>query len=137
MDPLTGADTDRVDFLIEDPASLAPMRQWITEWRNAGLFTADDDDLVAILLVCTELAINAIEHAQPPRVLRIAPAWGDCCLLIELDDAGPPVQSLSVDPVTTAHHGRGLAIVAAMVTDWGVDHRRLGKTVWAYVDTRE
>src|ERR1700754_3688802 len=94
----------------------------LTEW---DLLPVVDD----ALLVVSELAANAITHAASDYRVRLASTpWS---LRIEVRDGGqgtpePQPQSL------TNEHGRGLLMVAAIASSWGIERsegRR--KLVWA------
>lgn len=86
-----------------------------------------------IALVVTELVNNAVLHARSRPRLRVAVADGS--LTVEVFDDGPGLPVLkSLDDAPTVS-GRGLALVDAMATAWGVrpDPGGVGKTVWATV----
>lgn len=91
--------------------------------------TGSEDPKVA--LVATELVTNAVRHSSEAPALS-ARRQGEI-VRIEVHDGGPgmPVQH-SLDPAATS--GRGMALVAAVSEDWGVEHTGdPGKTVWAEV----
>ena len=91
------------------------------------------DSLDMIVLVASELVGNAVRHTPPASGL-IDVDW-------ELDSKGltvcvadastklPRPRRAQVHEVT----GRGLAIVAAVADDWGVDTGPGGKQVWAHI----
>ena len=81
------------------------------------------------LLVASELATNAVLHAQSTCRLRLV--LGPRTLRIEVSDAG--IGTPEPQPVSfTEEHGRGLLLVAALSTAWGLEtSSRLGKSVWA------
>lgn len=84
----------------------------------------------AALMIVTELATNAVEHADPP--IELCVAVRQQVLRIEVSDRGtvPPVPSLrcAVGPTTGAH---GLRLVAGLASRWGIIPTAWGKTVWA------
>ncbi|MFF4835889.1 ATP-binding protein [Streptomyces sp. NPDC001315] len=96
-----------------------------------------------VLLVMSELASNAAEHAVPQAVdgdpdvrlgLDLAPAH---LLLTVSDHADNPPVHQPDDDVALAESGRGLSIVEALSEDWGWTARPpAGKTVWAKLSTR-
>ncbi|HVE74338.1 MAG TPA: SpoIIE family protein phosphatase [Mycobacteriales bacterium] len=92
--------------------------------RDEPAAVIDDARLVAI-----ELVTNATLHGLPPvtvRVLRHAE-----CVRIEVEDAGQSAPMLPAHS-TEAMTGRGLRLVAAVSSRWGVDPSRSGgKIVWA------
>ena len=81
----------------------------------------------AVLLV-SELVTNSVLHGGPPVVVAV-----DCD---EAHPAGPGARRLPrrCRPRGTPHSGdesgRGLALVAEMSADWGVDTEEDGKHVW-------
>ncbi len=82
-------------------------------------------------LVTSELVTNALLHGGAPvrlRVLRTADA-----VRLEVEDAGRQAP-VPLQPSADAMTGRGLALVAALSTAWGVERGRDGgKVVWAEV----
>jgi GAF domain-containing protein/anti-sigma regulatory factor (Ser/Thr protein kinase) len=89
--------------------------------------TADD-----VALIVTELVTNGLLHGQLPVTLRISRAGER--VRIEVEDAGRelPVRIRSNTDTMT---GRGLGLVAALATNWGVEATAAGgKVVWAEVD---
>ncbi|MGP9021179.1 ATP-binding protein [Streptomyces sp. BR1] len=92
----------------------------------------DVDDVDRMLLVCSELATNAVQHGRRPGHLfevRVTAEGATC--LVEVSDASP----LPPRPVSAGsdnEHGRGLQLVAALAEEIGHRPRHpLGKTVWA------
>lgn len=89
-------------------------------------------------LVVSELVTNAVLHAADSEVLqlslvnltdgvRIVVADGSSITPVVRDLSGPPG---SVDGRSYATSGRGMALVHALATRWGVDPREHGKQVW-------
>jgi anti-sigma regulatory factor (Ser/Thr protein kinase) len=87
--------------------------------------------------VGAELLGNAVRHAQPLPGGVIHLTWR-----VELSDAGPRVHLRVTDGGSNltptrraadpdAVDGRGLAIVAALALQWGVDRAGPGSCVWA------
>jgi CheY-like chemotaxis protein len=101
-------------------------REFVTEivagWGLQGLL----DDA---LLIVSELAANAITHAQSACLLRLS--LTEASMRIEVIDTGggtPEPQP----PSWTEEHGRGLHLVAALTTAWGMEViPGEGKLVWA------
>lgn len=96
------------------------VRDLLAQWSLDDLM--DDAGLVV-----TELVANAIEHAASECQLSISRY--DDGVRIEVHDAGsgtPEPQPVS----ETAEDGRGLLIVGALSSAWGIDDEPHGKTVW-------
>jgi two-component sensor histidine kinase len=92
------------------------------------------DRLADAMAIAAELVGNAIRHAAPLPGGVIRVAWRLLTgggVLIRVTDGGsaksPQVRPPSIDAVD----GRGLAIVSALSTRWGVEHDGLGQCVWA------
>ena len=103
-------------------------RSWVSA-RTPQLSAETVDDA---LLVVSELVTNAVRHGSPEVVLSLE--LFDDKLRIAVHDAGAALPLFPVEPPSIARPaGRGLLIVAATASDWGVSQweGRPGKTVWA------
>ncbi|MFF0061830.1 ATP-binding protein [Streptomyces sp. NPDC005279] len=91
-------------------------------------------------LVVAELASNAVLHARVPgRDFALRLEHRTDALRIEVADVrgDRPVAAPPMTTATTADHGRGLVIVDALASRWGVtDRPGPGKVVWAEIDLR-
>lgn len=92
-------------------------------------------------LVVTELVANAVRHGPAAADGAIRVDWdvADGLLRLEVSAGGPgPGSGLAVSPVGTsdAESGRGLGIVAALSTGWGVRPSASGNAVWAELPVR-
>jgi hypothetical protein len=92
-------------------------RSWVRAHLPDLTRSARDD----VLLLVSELVTNAVRHGAPDVVLS---------LRLSADRIIATVQ-----PTLERPTGRGLLIVAATSSDWGVDQRlgKAGKTVWVEV----
>ncbi|MET0729464.1 MAG: ATP-binding protein [Acidimicrobiales bacterium] len=107
-----------------EPASVRAARSLVA----TALPDLGEEQVESLQLMVSELATNAVRHADAPFQVSIRRA--DSGLRVEVFDEGPgtPVKG-SPDP--TMPSGRGLIIVDALADSWGVDqHPREGKTVW-------
>ena len=80
----------------------------------------------AVLMV-SELVTNSVLHGGPPVVVGV-----DCNgneLQVRVRD-GSPAMPAPRSAQQSDEHGRGLALVAEMSADWGVDPEPDGKHVW-------
>jgi serine phosphatase RsbU (regulator of sigma subunit)/anti-sigma regulatory factor (Ser/Thr protein kinase) len=78
--------------------------------------------------VVSELVTNAILHGAEPVTLRIL--RGEHALRLEVEDSGRTIPVVSL-PSTDMMTGRGLSLVAAIASGWGVEESLVGKVVWA------
>jgi anti-sigma regulatory factor (Ser/Thr protein kinase) len=98
---------------------------------RSALSSADPELAEDAELVVSELTTNAALHGTPPVTVRLRVGSG---VRIEVEDAGrhlPVVLPSELDATT----GRGLSLIAAVATRWGVE--RLsggGKQVWAELE---
>jgi len=78
------------------------------------------------VLVVAELVSNARRHGCLPCVLRLSLDPTRRHLLVFVEDAAPADDA--VWPV-----GAGLSLVDGLTSDWAVESRPRGKTVWAEI----
>ncbi|GAA2737662.1 hypothetical protein GCM10009867_25710 [Pedococcus aerophilus] len=93
----------------------------------------DDDQVDDVALVCTELVTNVVLHTAGPVSLTVR--VDGTGVLVEVSDDEPtlsPERHRSHD--LAAESGRGLTIVEAISSSWGVRCAGRSKTVWAHVD---
>jgi serine/threonine-protein kinase RsbW len=113
-----------------DAASAAVVREQISVDLEARSVTRDSVE--DVLLVATELVGNAVVHSPDVGDLDVAWDVDGATVIVRVHD------SSSVEPRrrtagSDASNGRGLAIVAAIANEWGVNHVAQGKQVWARV----
>ncbi|MEV7284442.1 ATP-binding protein [Streptomyces sp. NPDC093252] len=93
-----------------------------------------DDTRDDVLLVVSELVTNAYRYGtEPGDSLLVAVRTTPTCVRVEVHDPRrrhPRLRTASGERA----RGRGLHIVAALATRWGVEDRPFGKAVWAEVD---
>ena len=93
----------------------------LSNWRN--------DDLVAdATIVVGELATNAVVHAASPFELAVVRRPGSVRLVVRDTSAARPELR---EPSTDRLGGRGMILVDALCSTWGVDPDPEGKAVWA------
>lgn len=81
-------------------------------------------------LVVSELVTNAALHGEAPITVRVLV---NRVARVEVHDHGRSAPIL-LKQGTDAMTGRGLSMVAAVASDWGVEPAAEGKTVWAELD---
>ncbi len=80
--------------------------------------------------VLTELATNAALHARSAYTVHLVLEPNE--LLVEVTDSSPvPPQARGYGSDATT--GRGIALVEALSTRWGVEASPTGKTVWCRI----
>lgn len=80
-------------------------------------------------LIATELVTNAHLHGSAPIKFRLYYTDPNT-LRMDVTDAAAALPRV-MHPDSEAEHGRGLLLVQAMSTTWGVLKADEGKTVWA------
>jgi DNA-binding NarL/FixJ family response regulator len=92
------------------------------------------DPLDDALLVVSELVSNAIVHARSSCELRLG--LSPVIVRVEVVDAGGGTPD-PLPPSRTRPHGRGLTLIDAVASAWGVDPQVAGgKVVWAEIPRR-
>lgn len=104
--------------------SVARLRHFViqaVQERSPGV----DCDTVALLV--SEIATNALVHGTGDVRLRVVPQPRS--VRVEVLDGSTSVPTKRAAAVLD-EGGRGIALVEAMASDWGVDVTPEGKTVW-------
>ena len=86
-----------------------------------------DDRAAALSLPVTELVTNAQIHAR--TAVEVVIVDGGVILRVEVRDGSPHLPVIR-SRERTAGTGRGLALVAALATRWGVEPTPTGKSTW-------
>lgn len=142
-------------LLINRPSqpSEPPMRTYRLAAPNSEITPKVARDMVAALLTATdhpslvdtarllvsEVVTNAFRHAAA-LVLTVEATVSLGSLTVRVSDADHRHQPTErrCFPDATAEHGRGLALVNALATGWGVsvcgNTHRTGKSVWFVLD---
>jgi anti-sigma regulatory factor (Ser/Thr protein kinase) len=116
------------------PASAGEVRRQLgADLADAGLPPAVIGDAT---LVVSELVGNSVRYATPlpGGVLEVSWTVDPDCVRLQVSDGGGPSVPVRHDAGPEDVRGRGLAIVAALARDWGVEVSRNGggpmSTVW-------
>jgi PAS domain S-box-containing protein len=93
--------------------------------------SASDSEADALVLMLSELATNAVQHAATEFEVGVGVAADGHHVRVEVTDSAagfPTPQEQAAD----AHHGRGLHILRTLAEAWGIELRRdrPGKTIW-------
>ena len=113
-------------FPAEITAPAAARRLLTNTLRLAGY---DGDLLDDARIVISELAANAVVHARSPFTVSIHSR--DSTLRILVRDESQVVPTMHGPSSATAPSGRGMHLIAALATRWGIDLTSDGKVVWA------
>ncbi|MEV6239156.1 ATP-binding protein [Lentzea sp. NPDC051838] len=123
-----GTSARTLHTLPEDQPDLVAMRAWV----GTLLRDLPEDVRLDVLLVCTELASNAYEHAIGPRAVRVQRHVD--FIRVEVDDHTPASLPRLGESRLGSSRGRGLMLTAAISRCWGTREMVGGKTVWAEID---
>jgi anti-sigma regulatory factor (Ser/Thr protein kinase) len=88
----------------------------------------DDEWNSEVALVVSELVANAVRHAWSQ--LAISMDLAEEQVTMSVTDGSPQVPR-QPSTSTFAESGRGVAIIQALVDEWGVERQPRGKRVWA------
>lgn len=117
--------------LPPEVASVTRARHYVRDTLTAfGAPDCADDAQLAV----SELIANAVKHARTPLVLELAA--DDDCLTVSVVDGERELAS-QVQQHELAESGRGLRIVAAVASEWGVEPRDEGKALWFRLPLRK
>src|SRR5687768_7170778 len=114
--------------LPEEQPDLVAMRAWV----GTLLRDLPEDVRLDVLLVCTELASNAYEHAAGPRAMRVQRHTD--FIRVEVDDHTPAELPHLGESRLGDCRGRGLILVANLSRCWGTREFAGGNTVWAEIN---
>ncbi len=115
------------------PSSAALVRHHIADdLTRLSVAPSVIDDVV---LVATELVSNAIRHADPLPGGQVTVTWevDTRGVTVRVTDGGAPSQPVVQHPTSRDTSGRGLALVEALATSWGIEDAAGTTTVWAEV----
>lgn len=114
-------------FRLDPEAARIPevrelLSRLVASWRlDSAVAEAD------VQLLATELATNAVRHAGTPFTVTIR--YLGTALRVEVNDESP-VLPVRRDPDPEDISGRGMVLVAALASAWGVEPADDGKSVW-------
>ena len=132
LDPVRPAGLAARLELPGEPFGVPMARAFVSELL--GQWDLDGPVPAAELLV-SELVANAVQHVPGPCALELT-CHADV-LRVAVSDSGPGMPDLRV-MTPSSERGRGLHIVSAFATTWGVDQLPGGrKLVWAELDAAE
>lgn len=112
--------------LAAAPGSAARARRFTQDVLRPMRGSLSMDDL---LLVVSELVTNAVRYGEGGPTLTLHARGG--CVRVEVSDRGPLLPT-GADP-SNEERGRGLHLIDALSTRWGIDAREPGKAIWAEI----
>ncbi len=116
------------DWWVLDARDLPVVRTSVRDFARSAGDVVDD-----LVLAASELVTNALVHAGGP--CHVAALRTPSVFRLAVTDTDPAPLRLAACPVgPQASSGRGLAIIAAIASRWGVAPADAGKTVWFEVD---
>ena len=92
----------------------------------------DQDTTDTAVLLATELVTNAVEHGRGSAYLDAAVQ--DRAIRLEVSDSSTVVPQPNTAVSELDERGRGLLLIQALASRWGVLPRPDGKTVWCELD---
>lgn len=120
---------NRTKDFMSRPESMAEVRAFTRE-TLVGLDVAVDDIVVCV----SELATNAMQYGTPrDGIFRLDIRVDRDRVRIECHDPGRERPTL-LAPSDADEGGRGLLLVQALTSRWGVGLRPAGKCVWFEID---
>jgi serine phosphatase RsbU (regulator of sigma subunit)/anti-sigma regulatory factor (Ser/Thr protein kinase) len=117
-----------VEMVLGTDPDAIPLARQFTRQALAGHPSSVVEDAE---LIVTELVTNVFLHGRHPAALRVLPLADG--VRIEVEDSGKnmPVQMADNPEAMT---GRGLGLIAALASTWGIDPSASGgKLIWAEV----
>jgi anti-sigma regulatory factor (Ser/Thr protein kinase) len=123
----TDADVVEAEFSPES-TSVRAARRFVLDTLDSWAAVHADD----IVLLASELATNAVIHARSTYRITVRRMMNK--IRVDVDDTSD-VRPARRHYEATSGTGRGLALVAELALDWGVEPLATGKRVWFTVAT--
>jgi len=122
---------------VPAPEAVAATRRLVagamTDWSSTQGVLPDDLLVADACLVASEMAANAVTHAQ--SAFEVTVTCSDGSVRVAVSDTGPgAAEAHEVGPLDLS--GRGLAIVDDVADRWGCENVPGGKVVWAELTAR-
>jgi serine phosphatase RsbU (regulator of sigma subunit)/PAS domain-containing protein/anti-sigma regulatory factor (Ser/Thr protein kinase) len=125
--PVGGGSVDRM-VLPDDETAAAIARRFLADALDARSLAHVGE---AAILLASELVTNAVLHGSAPLVVDVcAIDEGVRVTVIDAHPSLPILRSVGKDD----EHGRGLYLVEALSSRWGIDAHPPGKAVWFELD---
>lgn len=116
--------------LARIPESARMARRFVTQFCQASDLSEDACHTAALLT--SELVTNAVRYGGSRATLVARRPGG--VLRIAVEDDSPELPEEGLSPPFSAESGRGIMLVSALASRWGVESRPGGKSVWFELD---
>jgi anti-sigma regulatory factor (Ser/Thr protein kinase) len=103
--------------LAPDPSSARLARRFISDFCNAA--NLGEEVCQTASLLTSELVTNAVKYGGTRAVLEARMPGG--ALRVSISDSNPELPAVGQSPDLTAEGGRGVLLVSALATRWGVE----------------
>ncbi|MCW2601494.1 MAG: ATP-binding region ATPase domain protein [Frankiales bacterium] len=117
--------TESVTLLPDPRAAGAARRLTGRLCTKAGL---SSDLRETCVLLTSEAVTNAVLHGRSP--VRVTVSAGPVGVRVEVGDDNSRLPVLHAHPDPDALNGRGILLIDAFATSWGVLPDRYGKVIW-------
>ena len=122
-------------MILEVPplrSCVASARHWVLD--RAGEAGVADETLAVVELLTSEIMTNAVVHGTTGRCVRLVTRAEAGVFEVSVTDDGPGIPTVCHVAPAAAEGGRGLLLVEALATEWGVTEHDAGKSVWFRVE---
>lgn len=109
-------------------------RHWVVNVAADAGITGMANQVVELLT--SELLANAVLHGAPGEGIGLRVRWDEETIRVSVSDQ-EHAEPVVLHPEPVALSGRGMAIVEAMSSRWGVETEPDGKSVWFELDLDE
>lgn len=113
--------------LPAEPAAVSEARSVV----RLSLEPTDQELVEVVVLLADEVVTNAIVHGKGPIDLDVEANEERVKVMVGDRSEAQPLPRL---PERYAEDGRGLSIVEAIASRWGVSPTEVGKSVWFEID---
>jgi anti-sigma regulatory factor (Ser/Thr protein kinase) len=119
------------------PEEVAAARRFVRGGLTRGGLTRGSDALETAQLLVSETVTSSLDQSAPTRgagTLEVAYAVVGRRLRVEVSDDGGPARLRRRIHAVRSAGGRGLELVRALASRWGVRESSAGRTIWFEVD---
>jgi anti-sigma regulatory factor (Ser/Thr protein kinase) len=119
------------------PEEVAAARRFVRGGLTRGGLTRGSDALETAQLLVSETVTSSLDQSAPIRgagTLEVGYALVGRKLRVEVSDDGGPARLRRRIHAVRSAGGRGLELVRALASRWGVRESSAGRTIWFEVD---